>query len=123
MHGRASKAKGYRGEVEAVESLSPVYPAAERYGGINGANDLGDIKGVPEWALQVKNVSTAYLGKFVADAADQAKRAGKRYAGVMLKLRGKHMRHGVFVMPMNQAIAIMKELEDCHNGKCRQDRT
>ncbi|WP_152646006.1 hypothetical protein [Streptacidiphilus albus] len=113
MNGRASKSKGYRGEVEAVEVLTPVFPDAERYGNVNGSNDLGDIKGVPGWAVQVKNVATASLGAFVKDARTQADRLGARYAGVMLKLKGKHMRDSVFVMSNAQAVAIMKRLDEC----------
>ncbi|WP_149030301.1 hypothetical protein [Kitasatospora sp. MBT66] len=105
--------------MEAVEVFSPVYPEAERYGGINGANDLGDIKGIPYWAIQVKNVAVAQLGKFVADAETQRIRAGALWSAVMLKLKGKHMRNGVFVMSNEQALRIMKRLEECENGTCR----
>ncbi|MFE4355091.1 hypothetical protein [Kitasatospora sp. NPDC056800] len=123
MNGRASKSKGYRGEIEAVEVLSPVYPKAKRFGGINGANDLGDIDEIPYWVIQVKNVAVAQLGRFVADAEEQRKRAGARWSAVMLKLKGKHMRYGVFVMSNEQGIRIMKRLEECENGTCHsQDR-
>jgi hypothetical protein len=119
VNGRASKAKGYRGEIESIEILAPVFPEADRYGGINGSNDLGDIKGVPNWAIQVKNVAVASLGKFVADAETQRDRAKAQWAGVMLKLKGKHMRQGVFVMSNAQALEIMKRLEECERGTCR----
>ncbi|MFF4818059.1 hypothetical protein ACFY2K_26135 [Kitasatospora sp. NPDC001309] len=104
-----------------METASPYFPEVARYGGINGANDLGDLDGIPDWAIQVKNVSVPNLGKFVADAVTQAGRAGKKYAGVMLKLRGKHMRKGLFIMPNEQAMRIMKRLEDCEHGACRKE--
>lgn len=115
-NGRASRSKGYRGEVEAVEVLAPYWPEAERNGNRYGRYDQGDIGGVPDWALQVKSVVRVDLGGFVDAAEAQAGHAGKRFGAVMIKLKGKHMRHGVMVMSVEQGVRLMRELETYRNN-------
>ncbi|MGR6999965.1 hypothetical protein ACU686_20790 [Yinghuangia aomiensis] len=40
----------------------------------------------------------------------------------MLKLNGKHMRRGMFIMSVQQGVTIMRELEDWHNRTCPGNR-
>ncbi|MFI6609254.1 hypothetical protein [Streptomyces sp. NPDC050507] len=118
MNGRASKAKGYRAEVEGVEFYGEAgyWPEVERNGNRYGPKDQGDLGRIPEWAIQIKNVATATLGAFVADAQEQAQNARKKYHAVHLKLRGRHMRRGLFIMSAEQGRRVMKELEECRNA-------
>lgn len=113
MRGRASKAKGYRGEKEFIEVLHESgWADAKRNGNIHGRADQGDASGVPGWAFQVKNVETARIPEFLKAAQEQAASAGAPWFGLVLKLRGKHIRDGAFVMPVWLAMRLIREVDD-----------
>lgn len=116
-NGRSSKAKGYRGETEFVETAREFGYEAGRNGSVYGQKDRGDIHGIPGWVIQVKNVAVAEIPKFIADAAEQAVNAGVRLYCVALKLRGKHMREGVVMMPVRQWFEMLKETEELRADK------
>lgn len=110
--GRASKSKGYRGEAEFVEASTENGYKTQRNGNIHGQADQGDIAGISDWTVQVKNVATVKIPEFIKAAKEQAVNAGNRFYCVALKLRGKHMREGVILMPVQQWFDIVKELEE-----------
>ncbi|NUR00385.1 MAG: hypothetical protein HOY79_28805 [Streptomyces sp.] len=115
--GRSSKSKGYRGETEFVQAAAEHGYEAGRNGNVYGNKDRGDIHGIPGWVIQVKSVATPKIPEFIKDAGEQAKNAGVRLYCVALKLRGKHMRDGVILMPVRQWFEIVKEMEELRSDK------
>jgi hypothetical protein len=112
-NGRSSKSKGYRGEAEFVQAaVEEGFPEAGRNGSVYGSKDRGDVHGIPGWVVQVKSVAVAQIPAFIKDAGEQAVNAGVRLYCVALKLRGKHMREGVIVMPVKQWFGMVREAEE-----------
>lgn len=115
-NGRASKAKGYRGETEFCEAAKEQgFATAERNGSRYGSKDRGDIAGLPDWTIQVKSVARYSIPAWLKDAEEQAGHGGTKWFGVALKLTGKHMRLGAFLMPVSKFFELLNyvhELED-----------
>lgn len=115
-NGRASKSKGYRGETEFCEAAKEAgFLSVERNGSRYGSKDRGDIAGLPDWTIQVKSVAKYSIPEWLRDAKEQAQNGGTRWFGLALKLTGKHMRDGAFLMPNERFFALLNyigELED-----------
>lgn len=115
-NGRSSKAKGYAGEREFCEAAHEQgFATAERNGSRYGSKDRGDIAGVPDWTIQVKNVVRYEIPKWLSDAEEQAGNGDTRWFGLALKLKGKHMRQGAFLLPIGkwfELLQYVRQLED-----------
>jgi hypothetical protein len=112
-NGRSSKAKGYAGEREYVEAAHEAgFPEAERNGSRFGSKDRGDIGGIRGWVVQVKNVAVPKIPEYLKDAEEQARNAGVKLFCLSFKLRGKHMREGVTVLPNKTWFRMVKEAEE-----------
>ena len=87
-----SKAKGRDGENAVVDYLRQRgYPAERRRQ--TGAQDCGDVSGVPGWVIEVKAEKrlnlAGYMDELVAERINAEKRYGSRQAGfVVCKRRG-----------------------------------
>lgn len=111
-NGRASKAKGYRGETEFCEAAHEGgFPNAERNGSRYGSKDRGDVAGVPDWTIQVKSVARYSIPEWLRDAKEQAENGSTRWYGLALKLTGKHMREGAWLMPMSKFFELLRYVE------------
>ena len=112
MNGRASKAKGYTGEVEFIQvGDEEGYPGLRRNGNQFGQADQGDIAGVIGWVIQVKNVATARIPEWIRACKEQAKNAGVDRWAIALKLRGHHMRDGVVMVPTRLFFEMVRIIE------------
>jgi hypothetical protein len=112
-NGRSSKAKGYRGETEFVEAAHEGgFLTAERNGSRYGSKDRGDIAGVPDWTIQVKSVARYSIPEWLRDAKEQAENGSTRWYGLALKLTGKHMREGAFLLPIAKWLELLRYIEE-----------
>lgn len=84
-----SKQKGTRWESAIVDYLiGHGFLYAERRT-LSGAQDRGDIAGVPGWVLEAKNCSAASLGAWMDEATVEQANAGAAYSAVWHHRRGK----------------------------------
>ena len=112
-NGRSSKAKGYAGEREYVEAaIEAGFSGAGRNGSVYGSKDRGDIHGIPGWVIQVKNVAVLKIPEYMKDAEEQARNAGVKLFCLAFKLKGKHMREGVTVLPNRTWFQLVREAEE-----------
>ena len=84
MTPRSHKQNGTEAETKAGDYLRPWWPNVKRLAPA-GAADLGDLEGIPDTCVQVKNHKRMTLAAWVDQAAIQASRAGKRYHVVIHK--------------------------------------
>jgi len=83
-----SKRKGTSWESAIVTFLKSVgWPYAERRT-LAGANDRGDIAGIPGIVIEAKNVKAVALGTFLDEATTEAVNDGAAYGVVWMKRRG-----------------------------------
>ena len=76
----ASKAKGTAGETSVVRFLQANgYPHAERRA-LAGAQDRGDVAGIPGLCIEVKNAAAMKLAQWVDEAEREAAPTGLRHA-------------------------------------------
>lgn len=112
-NGRASKAKGYAGEREFVEAaIEAGFAGCGRNGSVYGSKDRGDVHGIPGWVVQIKNVATMKIPEYLKDAKEQAANAGVSLYCLAFKLKGKHMREGVIVLPAKLWFGMLTEREE-----------
>jgi len=78
----ASKRKGTRFETRVVQYLSQWFPDTERRA-LAGAEDRGDIRGVPGWAIEAKDRRDLQLSRWCTEAAREALAARERYWAVV----------------------------------------
>lgn len=73
-----SKQKGTRFETRVATFLGQWFPEVERRA-LAGAFDRGDIRGVPNWAVEAKDRRTMNLAGWCSEAVDEARNSGCRY--------------------------------------------
>lgn len=79
-----SKAKGTRMETQVVEYLTHHGVPCERRA-LAGAQDKGDIAGVPGWVLEVKNHRSMALANWCTEAERERLAAAEGYWAVIHK--------------------------------------
>jgi hypothetical protein len=82
-----SKAKGTAAETAVVGYLRQWFPRAERRA-LHGAQDRGDIAGVPRAAVEVKAGVKPSFGAWLAEAERERIAAGAMFGAVVHKPRG-----------------------------------
>lgn len=82
-----SKARGTRWESELVAYLRDSgFPHARR-NVQHGPNDIGDVGGVPKFAIEAKDTQKHDLAKFVKQANAEAENAGQPWGVAAIKKR------------------------------------
>ena len=85
----ASKRKGTRAESEIVAYLQQNgFPHAERRA-LAGANDKGDVSGVPGVCIEIKDCVRVELAAWLDEATAEAKNAGAPVGVVWFKRKGR----------------------------------
>lgn len=85
----AQRAKGTRFESAVADFLRGAgFPHAERRA-LNGAKDKGDIAGVLDVVIEVKNQSRQSLAEWLDEALTERDNAGASIGAVWFKRRGK----------------------------------
>lgn len=111
--GAGPKLKGSRCEREVVEYLrGNGFPDAARAYGAGRADDHGDILGVPDFTLQVRNTNTIDLAGGMNDAARQRDRARTRFAAVIHRRRNRSIRDAYVTMTLAQFCELRRSRND-----------
>jgi hypothetical protein len=66
---------------------------------LHGAQDKGDLFGLPGWTLQCRDTAKIDLAGAVDDAREQAANAGTRWFAAIVKRRRKGVDQAYVVMP------------------------
>ena|SRR5665213_1924124 len=76
-----------------------------------GKNDAGDVAGLPNVCLELKNTKELDLAGAMTEAKVEAGHAGARYYAAILKRRGKPTSDSYAVMTLDQFSQIMRIVE------------
>jgi hypothetical protein len=109
MSSSANKKKGTRFESEVVQYLDAAKPYPVERRAQHGAFDRGDVIGVPDWAIEIKNVAdwSKRLGSFVAEAEMEAGNAGVPFGAVVIKRRNDSVGRAYVVMSLEQFVEVL----------------
>jgi len=107
-----SKVRGTKFESQVVEFLrTHGFPYAERRA-LGGANDKGDIAGVPGVVLECKSVKQITLSTFVDELDVEMRNAGVEVGAVVIKRRGTtDVGRAYAVMPMDVFVRLIGDAE------------
>ena len=84
-----------------------------------GARDEGDVTGVEDWTLELKNERTIQLAAAVDEATIEAANAGTAWFAAIIKRRGKNVRDAYVVMPLWLFVRLVKRLLGMDSPVCR----
>jgi len=101
-----SKQKGTRFERQVADYLNEHLPYPVDRSPLHGALDKGDISGVPDWALECKNVKnySAGLAGYVREAEVEAVNLGVPFGAVVVSARGKGVEDSYVVVSLRQFV-------------------
>jgi hypothetical protein len=110
-NGRPMKARGARFEREVVACLRDNgHPYAERAYGAGRPRDVGDIDGLPGFALECKAHRSIDLAGFMNEAAAEADNLGDGVVPVVIaKRRGKPITDAYVVMQLGDWAQLVSE--------------
>ena len=77
-----------------------------------GVNDIGDIRGIPGWALECKAERAIDLAGYMKEAEREAANGKTRFFAAIVKRRNKGVDEGYVVMPMKVFVQVLKELNE-----------
>ena len=109
----AARRKGTAAETAVVRYLQANgHPNADR-APLRGANDRGDVTGLPDWCIEVKACREMTLAAWVDEAEREAKNRLPRFGVVWHKRRGKAS-PGDWYVTMTGATfaALLEAMED-----------
>jgi hypothetical protein len=89
-----NKVKGYNWEAALAK-----YLGCSRIGGVNGANDQGDLHD-PDWVIEAKDEATIKLPEYMRELEREMGNAGKRWGVALVKNRRHSTGDGYAVMPI-----------------------
>ena len=92
-----NKARGTAWETAVVRYLQEHGSPAARRNAQHGAKDIGDIGGVPGFALEAKDDASHDFSGWLRQAIREAENAGEPYAAVIAKRR-RHPVEGAYVL-------------------------
>lgn len=102
------KAKGSQWERDVAKYFNERgYPQVERRYGAGAIEDKGDINGLPEFALECKNVGKITLSSIVEEALIEARNAKKPFGISVIKRRQKSAKDAYVVMTLEQWISML----------------
>lgn len=109
MTSSANKRKGTRFESDVVGFLNERLPYQVERRAQHGALDRGDVIGVPDWAIEIKNVAdwSSRLGAFIAEAEVEAENAGVPFGAVVIKRRNDSVGRSYVVMSLEQFTEVL----------------
>ena len=109
MTSSANKRSGTRFESEVVAYINARKPYQVERRAQHGALDRGDIIGVPDFAIECKNVKdwSKKLGAFVREAEAEAENARVPFGAVIVKRRNDSVGRAYVVMALEQFVQIL----------------
>ncbi len=105
-----SKNKGDRAELEAARMLSDLLGVpVRRKLGAGRTDDEGDLEGVPDWCIEVKNYADVSRAVAVglADSEREQANAGTPFGAALIRRRGGRW---FVALTVDQFAAVIKEL-------------
>jgi hypothetical protein len=116
-----SKQKGTLAETAVVEFFKTFFPKVERRV-LYGKNDKGDVAGVPNFAIEIKNQKTYKISEWLEETEQERINAGEPYGVLIVKPN----RVGVGsvgrwwgILPLDQIVSIIRELEELRAQKTK----
>ena len=97
-----AKAKGSQFERDVVAALKPLFPKAERRFGAGQQQDKGDIIGVPNVAIECKNLGKITLASVMDETLKERDHAGELFGAAVIKRRGRGACEAYVVMSLEQ---------------------
>ena len=82
-----AKQKGTLAETAVAEFLKKTWPAVERRV-LSGKNDKGDIAGVPNTVVEVKNQKSYKISEWIKETEQERTNAGTDYGILVIKPNG-----------------------------------
>lgn len=112
----ASKRKGYEWEAALRTELRETFPLVDprliERNGAHGQADRGDIRGVPLWTVEAKNVKTIDLSGFMRETETERQNAGDQYGVCLVKARRKPLADGYAVMTIGTWLRLAARLNE-----------
>lgn len=106
-----SKRKGDRFELDLRDTTRAAgFPAVERCYGAGRTDDVGDLCGLPDFAVEAKNHREHRLSEWVDETERERANSGKRYGVVAVKRKMRGADEAFAVMPWRSLLAIQHEL-------------
>jgi hypothetical protein len=103
----AQRRKGTGFELDVVRFLRGFFHFAERAYGAGRPDDRGDIAGIPDWTLELKNHKEFDLAGWCAEAAAESVNARTRWWAVIAKRRNRPVSDAYVVMPLEQFARLL----------------
>ena len=75
----------------------------------DGRYDCGDISGLPDWALELKNEKEFHLGTWMGEAERERDNAGTKYGVVIFPRRGKGVAGAYVLLTMDQWLKMLQD--------------
>jgi hypothetical protein len=109
-----SKQKGTLAETAVAEYLKKTWPAVERRT-LGGSNDKGDIAGVENCVVEVKNQRTYKISEWLKETEIERRNAGTDYGVLVVKPNGvgvSRTQEWWAIVSLETITKLLKELED-----------
>lgn len=103
-----SRQKGTAFETAVVRFLRGLGFDVDRHP-LRGVHDEGDIKGLPQWCLELKAERQYDLAGYMAEAEREAAVGRKRWYAAVVKRRYKSVADAYVVMPLHVFADFLKE--------------
>lgn len=85
------------------------HPYVERAYGAGRPDDVGDLDGIPGWALELKNHKTLTLSGWLDEAEVERVNARARFAAVIAKRRNKPASQSYVVMTLETFAELLAD--------------
>lgn len=106
-----SKRKGDRFELDLRDTTRAAgFPAVERCYGAGRTDDVGDLCGLPDFAVEAKNHREHRLSEWVDETERERANSGKRYGVVAVKRKLRGADEAFAVMPWRQLLQLQHDL-------------
>lgn len=73
-----------------------------------GANDRGDVAGIPRWVIECKNTKSIDLAQGMKEALKEKSAAKADFSALVVKRRNYPVAEGYAVMSVSQLAALMR---------------
>jgi len=118
-----SKQKGTLAETAVAEFLKHTFPAVERRT-LSGANDKGDIAGVPGCVIEVKNQRTYKIQEWMKETETERLNAQEELGVLIIKPNGmgvSKVKDWFCVVNLETLAKIIEELESAKRLQSSRD--
>ena len=108
---RRNKARGRRAERDVADLLAQHFQFADRKRQ-KGSQDQGDVGGVPDLTIEVKDLASFNLAKMVDEAMVEKENAGTRWCVAVQRRPKRNIREAYAVQPLEMFIEMYARLQE-----------